>query len=213
MAYTNYPAFRDHIIESGYVLDPEGEHSEFVSGMHGQKLDFDNIDEKTDPLYTEWIDVNEGFIRDNFPRIPEMILGVANGTNRVARDTADRFEGDVLYLRSKKDKQDSKILYLPEMAKVALSAIKPNLVVVTEDVGTTGSNSVQVAVQALEAGAKEVIVVNTWKRRERLEKLEEAGIEYLPIIDEPLPTFKPEDCVTLVEGFCKRGWIFKPRTK
>lgn len=210
---TDFPAFRDHIIESGYVLDPEGEHSEFVSGMHGQKLDFDNIDEHADPLYREWIDVNESFIRDNFSRLPEVILGVANGTNRIATDTARRFDGEVLGMVSVKDKQDSKVLYLSNLVRHALNEIKPQLVVVAEDVGTTGSNSVQVANAARESGAKKVIVVTTWKRRERLERLEEAGIEHLAIIDEPLATYTEEDCRTLVEGFCKRGWKFKPRGK
>ena len=34
--------FRQHILAAG-VLDPEGVHHEFVSGMHGRKLDFDTI--------------------------------------------------------------------------------------------------------------------------------------------------------------------------
>ncbi len=30
--------FRNHIVEAPGVLDPEGVHHEFVSGMHGRKL-------------------------------------------------------------------------------------------------------------------------------------------------------------------------------
>lgn len=206
-------AFRDRIIECGYVLDPHGTHSEFVSGMHGQKLDFDNVDARTDPLYHEWIDVQVDFIRDNFPELPDFILGVANGTNRVAYSLGERFEGDVIPFASRKDKDNSKVLYLPRMAQMALQIIQPNIVVVVEDVGTTGSNSVQIAEQALENGAGDAIVVTTWKRRERLERLEEAGIEYLAIIDEPLPTFTPEDCASDPNGFCARDWQFKARAK
>ncbi|CAN5614755.1 hypothetical protein BH23PAT1_BH23PAT1_4170 [soil metagenome] len=204
-------AFRNRIIECGYVLDPEGVHHEFVSGMHGQKLDFDNIDEETDPLYDEWIDVNEGFIRENFTRLPEIIIGVARGTNRLALDTARRFEGEVVGLVSKKDSENSKSLYLPQLAKSIIGALSTELLVVVEDVGTTGSNSVQVATQSREAGAEQVVVVTTWKRRERLERLEEAGMPYLPIIDEPLRTFEPEECRSDPGGFCYRNWQFIPR--
>src|SRR5690606_17743733 len=103
-----------------------------------------------DPLYHEWIDVQEGFIRENFSRLPEIILGVANGTNRVAYSLGERFKGDVIPFASRKEQKGSKKLFLPEMAKIALRAIKPELVVVVEDVGTTGSNSVQVAESALD---------------------------------------------------------------
>lgn len=210
---TGIEAFRDRIIEGGYVLDAEGMHSEFVSGMHGQKLDFDNVDERTDPLYHEWIDVQQEFIVDSFPRLPEVILGVANGTNRVAYSLGERFRGDAIPFASRKQEKSSKEIHLPELAKTALHLIRPSLVVVVEDVGTTGSNSVQVARQALENGAQKAVVVTTWKRRPALERLEEAGVEYLAIIDEPLPTFSPEDCVSNPDGFCARDWQFKPRSK
>jgi hypothetical protein len=45
----------------------------------------------------------------------------------------------------------------------------------------------------------------------RLEKLDEAGIPYRAIIDEPLPTFTPDACETVEAGFCYRGWDFIPR--
>lgn len=208
---SNIEAFKNRIIECGYVLDPEGVHSEFVTGMHGQKLDFDNVDEKTDALYHKWIDVNEAFIRQEYDPVPEMLLGVANGTNRVSIDTARRFGGEMLGLESRKNPENSKVLHLTALALKVIGALKPALLVVVEDVGTTGSNSVQVAVQAREAGAKAVEVVTTWKRRQRLERLEEVGIPYRAIIDEPLPTFTPEECATDPNGFHARGWEFKPR--
>lgn len=202
--------FRNHIIEAG-VLDPDGVHQEFVSGMHGQKLDFDTVEEETS-LYREWISVAADFIGQEYSdRLPEVIIGVANGTNRVALDTARRFDGEVLGLVSKKDKDNSKVLYLGTMATRVISALQPKLVVVLEDVGTTGSNSVQVARHVLDAGAQEAEVVTTWKRREKLEKLIEAGIAYRAIIDEELPAYQPEDC--RADGFCAQGWEFIPRSK
>lgn len=194
-------AFREHLIDSGIVLDPEGTHHEFVSGMHGRKLDFDNIEEEY-PLYSEWTEVAAGFIQDEFPRLPEVIIGVANGTNRTALDTARRFNGDVLGLVTYKD--EAKRIFLNDLASKVITAMKPELVVVLEDVGTRGTNSVQAAVGCRDAGAQNVEVVTTWKRRPVLERLEEADVPYRAIIDEELPTYTPEECRE--SGFCLRGW-------
>jgi hypothetical protein len=203
----NIETFRDHIIVSD-VLDREGIHHEFSKGMHGQKLDFDVIPDNY-PLYREWIDVAASYISDSFPRLPQVIVGVANGTNRVALDTARKFDGRVFGAVSEKDKQNSKILYLASMTGRLIRAMKPEFVVVIEDVGTTGSNAVQVARQVLEAGAQSVEVINTWQRRPQLELLDEAGIPHRAIINEPLPTYSPEDCAT--RGFCSDSWKLIPR--
>jgi hypothetical protein len=205
----NVEVFRNNIIEAG-VLDAEGTHHEFVSGMHGQKLDFDTIPTGSD-LYYEWITTSADFLQENFPQLPRVILGVANGTNRVAHSLGLHFGGEVLGFASAKDSQDSKQLYLPHVVEQTVKMEQPALVVVIEDVGTTGSNSVQVAQAAKAAGAQAVEVVTTWKRREHLERLEEAGIPYRAIIDEPLTTYTPEECETLEYGFYRQGWDFIPR--
>jgi hypothetical protein len=206
----NLEVFENNLLTSGQVIDPEGVHSEFVSGMHGQKIDFDKLGDK-DPLYGDWIEVNADHLEENFPVLPDFVIGVANGTNRVVHDLAKFMKGRVVALESEKDKDDSKVLRLRENAAKIIKIMRPALVVVVEDVGTTGSNSVQVALGALQAGAGEAIVVTTWKRRPELERLQEAGIEYQAIIDNPLPTFTPEECETLPEGFHARGWDFNPR--
>jgi orotate phosphoribosyltransferase len=199
--------FRENLLQAG-ILDPEGTHHEFVSGMHGRKLDFDLIEDGT-PLYSDWISVNAEYIRQQFDELPEVVLGVANGTNRVAIDTAAELGSGVLGLVTQKDVQTSKIITLPEEAKRVITEVEPRLVVVTEDVGTTGSNSVQAAVAAQEAGAQNVEVVTTWKRWENLERLDEAGIAYRAIINEALVTYSPEECAA--EGFCTYGWELIPR--
>lgn len=202
----------------GEVLDPVGVHHEFVSGMHGQKLDYDLL-ETGGPMYGRWVGVNVDFIREDVATqmgggaVPEVIVGVANGTNRLALDVARQFEGTALGLVSEKDPANSKRLYLPSLSKAVISALEPDLVAVLEDVGTTGSNSVQVAKGVREAGAKEVVVVVTHQRREQLERLEEAGVPYLSIIKDPLPTYTPADCQALPGGFCAQGWEFIPRPK
>jgi orotate phosphoribosyltransferase len=200
--------FQKHILEAG-VLDPEGVHHEFVSGMHGRKLDFDTIETGSD-LYNEWVGVTAGYISNEFPDLPAVIVGVANGTNRLALDTAEFFSG-VRGLVSEKDSLDSKKLYLGEVACELIRELKPKLVVVVEDVGTTGSNSVQVARECLDHGAKEVEVVTTWQRRPQLEKLEASGIPYRAVIKEELDTFTPEDC--RAHGYCSQGYEFIPREK
>lgn len=204
----NIEAFKTHILEGG-VLDPAGVHHEFVSGKHGRKLDFDTIATDSE-LYSEWVDANVDFINHEFSSTPpEVILGVANGTNRLALDVARRFNGTALGLVSEKDAQDSKVLRLNQLARRVISGILPELVVVVEDVGTTGSNSVQVASEARNAGAKKVIVVPTWQRQPHLTKLDEAGIAYIPIIGETLPTYDSDQCA--IDGFCANGDEFIPR--
>lgn len=208
----DFEGFKEHIIGSDQVLDREGVHHEFVSGMHGQKLDFDNIQQGT-PLYEEWVDANVQFVRETYGEAATVLLGVANGTNRLARDVGARMFGEVVAMPSAKDPENSKKLYLPEFAGKLITALTPELVVVLEDVGTTGSNSVQVAQEALNAGAQTVEVVVTWQRREQLERLDEAGIPHQAIIFDPLPTFTPEACAVETEGFCARDWEFIPRAK
>lgn len=207
----NVEALRSYIISpSSGVMDQEGVHHEFKAGGHGQKLDFDVI--KTDSaLYRAWTRVTADYVSEAFPQLPEVILGVANGTNRLALDTARHFEGDVFGAVSEKDEHNSKILRLNRAAKNLISTMSPELVVVLEDVGTTGSSSVQIAQQALDLGAQQVEVINTWQRRERLERLAEAGIPYRSLISEPLPTYSPEECQT--DGFCAQGWELIEREK
>lgn len=210
---TNIEAFRNRIVDSGYVLDPEGTHHEFVSGMHGQKLDFDNIDRHTDPLYDEWIYVASEFIEQKYLVLPDAIVGVADGTNSVAISLSQspRLIA-VKGLLTIKDARDPKKINLTRYSQEYMKD-RPDLVVVFEDVGTTGGSSGQVARQALKYGAKQVEVVTTWKRQEVLSKLVEAGITYHAIIDKPLLTFEPEACRTQEGGFCYRRWEFIPREK
>lgn len=211
MRHHDVEGFKNRLINSGYVLDPEGTHHEFASGMHGQKLDFDNI-ASGDPLYPEWVDATVTFLEEEYSPLPEVLIGVANGTNRLSLDVARHFGGYMLGLVSAKDTENNKKLYLPEDTKEALKRAQPGLAVVLEDVGTTGSNSVQVAVAA--AGyVPTVEVLTTWQRRSSLERLVAENIPYSAIINDPLPTFSPEACQTDPNGFCARGWDFIPREK
>ncbi len=186
-----------------------GVHYGFSSGMHGRKLDFGVINDGT-PLYKEWINNSASFIEEQFPNLPEVIIGVAYGTNRVALDVAREFNGRIYGAVSEKNPLNSKELFLSKAAGKLISAMKPEFVVVIEDVGTTGSNAVQVAKQVINSGAQEVNVVTTWQRRPNLERLEEAGIPYHSIINEPLITYEEEECIS--SGYCAQNWKFIPHS-
>lgn len=207
--------FRQHIVDDGSIMDPEGVHHGFVSGVHGQKLDFDKVSDGSE-LFGEWVDVSAHDINVHHLYLPRFVLGVANGTNRLALAVADRLtdisEGteQVEGLVSAKDPDNRKRLFLPEVTLEAISAEEPELVVIVEDVGTRGTNSVQVAEQALLAGAKDVVVQVTWQRGIALTRLEERGVRYRAIIKEHLPDFEPEACRSAEDGFCRRGWQFVP---
>jgi orotate phosphoribosyltransferase len=194
--------FKQHLLETD-ILDPIGIHHEFSSGMHGRKLDFDRIETHSE-LYNEWIDITTDFITQEYPMQPKFLIGVANGTNRVSVDTANKLGGNIIGLDTEKDINDSKIIHLTKMAKIIIEKSNPEFVLVVEDVGSTGSNSVQVASESLLAGARQVEILNTWQRRAHLEKLLELGIPYKSIIKVELPTFEPIVCE--LSGYCSKDW-------
>lgn len=199
------------------VMDVEGVHRELSSGLHGQKIDFDTIP-RFSPLYNQWISVAGAFIKQTFPEIINyprdrhlsgMILGVANGTNRVARDLATGLNPRIIRGEPTLKVPGTKEIQLHRTANEVIKVYRPKLVVVIEDVGTTGGNAAQAALAAREAGAERVEVVNTWQRQEELPRLDEAGVEHHAIINQPLPTYTPEDCQA--EGFCVNDWQLIPR--
>lgn len=193
--------FKNKLIDAG-ILDPVKMHHEFVSGMHGQKLDFDKI--KTGSrLYKEWAEQNAEEIKNRFRMPPEVILGVANGTNRLALDVARRFDGRTIGLTTERGR-NPKTIKLTKLARRVIGAVQPELVLVLEDVGTTGKSSVQPAREALETGAKNVEVIISWQRQPDLLELDKEGIPYHSLINYPLATYTPKECQQ--SGFCSKGW-------
>lgn len=208
--------FRQHIIEDKTIFDPDGLHHEFVSGVHGQKLDFDKIADGSG-LYSEWVVVSADDVAEQCPELPSIILGVANGTNRLAVSVAENLSEQfkqhrVAGLVSAKRADNDKVLYLPDRTAQIITDDRPDLLVVVEDAGTKGTNSVQIAEQALLAGAKNVIVQVTWQRNMTLPRLDELRAKYPDrfsyhsIIKHLLPDYEPEVCRTDPAGFCNRGW-------
>ena len=179
------------------ILDDETIHHEFVSGMHGRKLDFDKIPTGSE-LYLLWVDASVDYIKANYPELPSVILGVANGANRLAVSIAAKLGNDTIGLMTEKDTSKSSKFH-PSVEDV-IRGYKPKFLLIVEDVGTAGTTSATAAQKALEAGAQRVEVLNTWQRSSSLAKLEEADVSYQSVIVDPLPNYQPDDC-----EYCKKG--------
>lgn len=206
MANSKIEDFKKHIIESGIVLDPEGVHHEFVSGMHGRKLDFDSIPDNS-PLFNEWVDVVTDFIRETYPDInlaKTAILSVAGGTNRLVGPIADKLGGGSVALLT--EKVSPKEVKLTDESVKKLQALQPDLVITVEDVGTKGTTSATAIKSARAAGAKRVEAINTWQRRARLEELDAINAVNHSIILDELPTYSAEEC--RANGYCAKGWEY-----
>src|SRR5579871_950833 len=132
--------FRQHLLDGG-ILDPEGVHHEFVSGLHGRKLDFDIIPERSQ-LFGEWVMVAAQKIEELYPDIDRShlaLLSVVNGTNRLVGPVAERLGGHVTALKT--EKISPKAVKLTAKDRQRLIKLKPTLVVAIEDVGTRGTTS------------------------------------------------------------------------
>lgn len=205
----DFSALKQHIMDSG-ILDPEDLHHEFVSGMHGRKLDFDAIPDG-DPLFDEWVEAYADAIRDLFPdKLKDIVIvSVANGTNRVVPLVAEKLGNGATHLIT--DKASPKSAKLSDEAAQKLPELLARFFVVLEDVGTRGTTSAS-AVQALrQGGAKDIEVINTWQRREHLEELEAIDVPHHAMIKEMLETYTPEDCKA--NGLCAAGAKFIEHAK
>lgn len=190
--------FRDRIIEGG-VLDLDGTHHEFAYGTHGKKLDFDLITDDH-PLYPDWIDAVASEL-DSQPALPRAVLGIANGTNRLARDVTTVLGITALYTR----KVSPREVTITEASRAQLSSLDlGGRITALEDVGTTGGTTLTGLQSLQEAGATNVDALISWQRTERLSALAAAGIVYSSIVYEPLPTYTPEQCAAV--GYCAQGW-------
>lgn len=194
------------------VLDPEGVHHEFSQGLHGRKADLDAIIEDT-YLYDEWIDINTAFVADEFGLDAlqnAVLVGVANGTNRVARDVSRAFDRKVPYIETFKNEQN-----LPELTWAAIDFLgtkQVELAIVLEDVITRGTNSAATVLSLQKhrpESLRRIEVVGTLQRG-MPERLIELNVPYHAIIKHLMKDFTPEECGAAPDGFCKQGWELIP---
>lgn len=186
------------------VLDPEGVvHHEFVSGNHGRKLDFDKIRTDSD-FYIEWVSVYARAVRSMYSdRLPDALVGIANGANRLSESVAHLLGGKVMGLTT--EKVDAKTVRLDDQAREVVRSGDVQFALTIEDVGTTGGTT-STAVEDLRGeGVRRIESVNFWQRNSTLPRLDVLRIPYGAVILDPLPMFSPEDCPTVDGGYCKEG--------
>lgn len=187
------------------AIDPQGVHHEFNQGLHGRKADFDKIDDAS-ALFEEWVDLTVDHIQERYETQPDAVVGVAKGTNRLAKPVAERLGSEVLFLETKKEERSKPVL--TEGARLLVEEFEPVFALVVDDVGTRGTNTLSAARSTLEAGVERVKVLYALQRSVTLELLDEAGMEYDAIIHRYLPSYTPEEC--RAEGLCADGWRLIP---
>ena len=205
-------SLKERIMEDSIqVMDVDGMHHEFVSGMHGQKLDFDKILTGTD-FYIQWVSLYARAIKQIYGDVyPAAIVGIANGANRLAKSIAPLISDDMIVLST--EKVDAKTVKLTEDSVEILKSQSIESVLIVEDVGTTGSTTVTAVHDLKDKGVKKIEALNGWVRTESLVRLDEIGLPYYALIHDVLPVFSPDDCERDEEGFCKRGFEFVPHAK
>lgn len=195
-------SFKQNIINSG-IVDGEGVHHTFSQGLHGQKIDFDLIEDASE-LYSDWVKITAEYIKQNYAELPDIVVGVANGTNRLALSVAESLDGGVVGLVTVKPGGSRNQPILTEESFKIIQNSKPSSILILEDVGTTGTNSSSVYSSIKDAGARNIEVLNTWQRNEELSKLEKLGVQYKAVIKEVLTNYTAEECKK--SGFCSKGW-------
>src|SRR6266496_4710756 len=204
--------FRNHIIEAPDVFDPEGVHHEFVSGMHGRKLDFGAIPTDSD-LFREWVNISAASIHRLYAGTTlgtHVLLSVANGTNDLVTPVTDVLyeEYDEKWDPLETEKISPKAVALTDESAQFFERYNPDFVLALEDAATRGTTSASAILAAREAGARRVEALNTWQRRPQLEELVGIGAVYYSIIHEDLPTLTPDECSA--SGYCAEGWRLIP---
>lgn len=196
-------AFEQRLRDAGAV-ECGRVHSEFSqdSPLHGQKVDMDRIP-TDDPLFETWVDATAEHISTTYgDKLPEVVVGVANGMNRVVYRVAK--ELGVLGLQTVKVRPGVAILEPDKL--VDLMELEPEFALILDDVGSTGRTTASVASTVIWARVPRVEVLYTWQRTPELPRLIEIGVAHRAIINTPLPTFTPEECASLPEGFCANDY-------
>lgn len=183
------------------VLDPNNIHHEFIDGGHGQKLDMGNIDTNSE-LFAFWMRTLNTAIEEKIDTKPDMLVGVANGANRIAQCMAPMLGNDVEGMKTVK--LPDKSLILAELTDVAVKHLKPDFVLICEDVTTTGSSSLQVVRGLRSLGVERVEVFSTWERKLYLPRFDEEDVVHHTVIKKQLKTYKDKEACE-AKGYCAQG--------
>ena len=194
-------------IESSGAIDPVGVHHEFREGAHGRKIDFDAVNDSTE-LLKEWASEVAQYIASNYQPLPQLIVSVANGANKVVPMIAAGVAGltgeSLEYILT--NKLDGS-LQISKEDKIRAESLRSAKALVIDDVGTTGSNSVSVCHLLMDLGVKDVEVLYTWQRTEALTRLADTKIPHRSMIVDytSVQTYDPNNC-----QHCHDGWALIP---
>jgi orotate phosphoribosyltransferase len=192
------------ILDEPGLLDPPNVHHEFAGGGHGRKLSLKEIDENSQ-LYKTLIEAEAETIATKYDPLPDVLLGMANSANRIAKSTAQELGCGVLSLSTEKNKFNHVV---PTYAsRLILRKLEPNFALIIEDVGTTGK-TVAKFIEKLEVRYKipKIEALFTWQRQPELTILNKRNIAYDSLINHTLKTFKSaKECQTQLDGYCANG--------
>jgi hypothetical protein len=197
-------AFKERVYNDPVgILDAPDVHHEFASGHHGRKLDYDKIERNTD-FYIEWVALYARTILDHYGNdLPDILVGIANGANRLSVDVAGLLGAEVLGLQTRKT--DGKTVVLDDASATVLKTKQAGFVLLIEDVGTTGGTCATAAEDVRKYGVKRIESVCFHQRSQGLPRLEAIKVPYWAVLLDPLPTFSAEACRSLPEGYCAHG--------
>jgi orotate phosphoribosyltransferase len=197
-------AFLRKLVNSD-VFDPEGVHHEFNQGLHGLKVDLDKVEVGTE-LFDEWTELTAEFIEDSYDQLPDVLVGVASGTNRLVQPVSRLLANKPLALETIKNERSAPVL--SKISQIAIRQALPSFVLVLEDVANVGTNTLSVVRSIQEAGAERIEVLNTLQRSSELELLRANGVSYRSILTHVLPNYTAEECQEF--GYCVQGWQLIP---
>ncbi len=199
------------IINEPGVMDGEDVHHELAGGGHGRKLALKEIPQESD-TYRYLIETEAQVVAELYDPLPDVIAGVANSANRIARDIVDELGSSTIQMETEKNKLGQVVPTFA--ARVLLRKACPDFLLIVEDVGTTGGTVARFA-EKLEFryNIPQIKVLFTWQRQPDLPVLTRRKISYDAVIKSEVKTFKnAKECMSSPEGYCHNGIPLIKRT-
>ncbi len=191
------------------IIDPDGVHSVFTSGLHGQKINFKQIPDGSE-LFDLWVTTTARYIDENYPEteVPELfVASVDSGTNRLVGPVAEEL-GCRASAHLTKKVRDGEIVLVPD-AVDAIRVYSPDLVLFLDDAGTTGCTVSTGVIHARAVGARRTAVLYAIQRSGTLPSLDDIDADYGAMIKREMPAYTAEECAQ--DYFCAAGWDLRKR--
>ncbi len=131
---------------------------------------------RLDPtLYDTLLHAQASALRDLYPRLPEVIVGVNQGGAVMARDVANVLDRDIVVVETEYDDRGG--IQLSYLARLAIRSVNPEFVLVMDDVSERGgaiaatTKRLTANVARCRASIKKIEAFVTWQKKRRLPKL------------------------------------------